>query len=665
MPQIFLSREFINKFPDYIRFIIVAKGIDNTREHRELKQMLVERQVLIRTSPASEYENKLSSWEEAFRCFGANPSQYKPSPLALIEKVREGGELQYHNTIVTLSNYISLKYFVPSGADDLDRIEGSFGLKIARGNEIFVAIGSNRVEHPEPGEVIYSDKRKVMCRRWVWRQGVHTMVEPETINAIINIDILPPVTYEEGTKAAVELTELIKKFCGGEVVCIALNKDHPMEEIEPPVERRKKEENVYDLLEIRGYIEQTSDRAIIRDLLSSWSAPTTIYEGFDPTKPSLHVGHLMSLMVMHYLQEAGHRVIFILGGGTAQIGDPSMRKVARKMISPDEVRRNGKAIKMQVQGMGLLNFEEERQGKPKAILLDNIEWLNMPLLEYAREVTPYFSVNNMIKREDFDYRLKCGINLSLFEFIYTTLQAYDYLYLYDNYGCTIQMGGNDQWINILDGVELIRRKRGGKAYAMTFPLLVDRTGQKMGKTSTGETIWLAAEGEYSTSPFSFYQYWVNCPDEDLERNFKIFTLLPLDEIDEILSGDPREAQYRLAYEVTKIVHGEKIAHQVQLDAFRAFGRIEGIPDNVPIFSVRQSELQKGLLLRQALVDSGSVSSLSMAKRLIEQGGVRLNGIKLTDINYVFRPDDFTGQEGERAAIVRYGKGKVLKIVLLP
>jgi tyrosyl-tRNA synthetase len=662
--KIFLAQEFIKKFPDYIRFVIVAKGIDNTREYRELKQMLAEREEIVKTIPASEYEGRLSAWERAFRRFGANPSRYKPSHQALIEKVRDGGGIPYHNTIVALSNYISLKYFVPSGADDLDRVDGDFGLKLARGNEIFVAIGSNRVERPKPGEVIYADKRKVMCRRWVWRQGVHTMVEPETINAVINIDVLPPITYEEGEKAAGELVELIKKFCGGEVVCIALNKECPAEEIEPPTERREQENNVYDVLEIRGYIEQTSDRAAVRDLLSSRSAPTTIYEGFDPTKPSLHVGHLMSLMVMHYLQEAGHRVIFILGGGTAQIGDPSMRKEARKMISPEEVWRNGEAIKRQVQGMGLVNFEEEREGKPKAIMLDNIEWLNMPLLEYAREVTPHFSVNTMIKREDFAYRLKRGINLSLFEFIYTTLQAYDFLYLYDKYGCMIQMGGNDQWINILDGVELIRRKREGKTYAMTFPLLVDRTGQKMGKTATGETIWLAAEGECSTSPFNFYQYWVNCPDEDLERNFKIFTFLPLDEIDEILAGDPREAQHRLAFEVTKIVHGERIARQVQLDAFRAFGRLEGIPERVPTFNVKESELRKGLLLRQALVDSGSVSSLSEARRLIEQGGVRLNGVKLTDINYILRPDDFMEQGGERAAIVRYGKGKVLKILLL-
>lgn len=651
--EVSLSPEFIAKFPEYIRLSLVVQGADNTKQIPKLETCIREELA----------HGRISSWQEAFRRFGADPEEHKPSVQALLERIREGHGMASHNPIVDIANYISLKYLVPCGADDLDKIDGDFGLKLARGDEIFVSIGSSRVERPEPGEVIYADKHKVLCRRWVWRQGIHSMVDESTVNAVINIDVLPPVSREEGQKALDELTAMVQKYCGGKVFFMVLDKDHPEAEISLPSERRRAEENIYDTLELRGYIEQTSDRIAVRDFLAPFSAPTTIYEGFDPTKPSLHVGHLMSLMVMHYLQEAGHRVIFILGGGTAQIGDPSGRTKGREMISPEEVRENGEAIKRQVQQMGLLNFEEDRPGAPAAIMLDNIEWLNMPLLEYAREITPHFSVNAMVKREDFQRRLSESVNLSLFEFIYTTLQSYDFLYLYDRYGCTIQMGGNDQWVNIVDGVNLIRRKRNGKAYAMTFPLLMDRTGQKMGKTSAGKTIWLAAEGPYSTSPFEFYQYWVNSPDDDLERNFKIFTFLPLDEIDDILAGDPREAQHRLAYEVTKIVHGEEIARRVQDDALRAFGRLKGLPKNVPTFVIDEQALARGLTIRDVLVQSGAVSSRSEAKRLLEQGAIRVNNRKVTGVQYTFSPEDFMAHADEKAALVRYGKGKVLKVTL--
>ena len=661
----YLSQEFVEKFPEYIRISVVVQGIEELQTPPKLKGMLRTLQETLRAQSLADVEDKLISWECAFRRAQMDPVEFKPSVIALVDRIREDAELDLStgNAIVDIANYISIKHLIPCGVDDLDKIQGDFGLKMATGNEIFVGIGSNRVERPTPGEIIYADKRKVLCRRWVWKQGVHTKVDLQTINAIINLDILPPVTYEEAKIALKDLVKLLEEFTGGNVSTITLTKEKPEAEIGRPAKRREIEYNVYDELELRGYIEQTTNRDTIKALLSSTSAPTTIYEGFDPTKPSLHVGHLMSLMVMHYLQEAGHRIIFILGGGTAQIGDPSGRLRGREMISPEEVNRNGEAIKMQVQKMKLVNFEKNIGNKPPAIMLNNYDWLNMPFFKYAREITPYFSVNAMVKREDFKKRLDDNINLSLFEFLYTTLQAYDFLYLYDKYNCLIQMGGNDQWINILDGIDLIRRKRNGEAHAMTFPLLVDRAGQKMGKTSGGKTVWLAAEGPYSTSPFEFYQYWVNTPDEDLERNFKIFTFLSLEEIDKILSGDPREAQHRLAYEVTKIVHGEEIAKQVQIDAFKAFGYTTGLPKDVPTFTVDESSVLRGIYLRELLVKAKALPSKSEAKRLIEQGAVRLGSRKIVDPFYKLQLDDFEEIEGERAMVIRFGKGKVLKVKL--
>lgn len=684
--QITLSPELTAKFPDYTRFVVLARGIDNSQIHPRLQQVLNEAGHKIRTDTSivepAEVE-RIESWREAFQKFGADPDETMPSVEKLVnlaqrDELEEGEDvLSYHSTVVAISNYISLKYLVPSGADDLGRVLEDYGLQLARGTEVFVALGSNDVEYPQKGEVILTDGWRVMCRNWVWKQGVHTMVDHNSRDVAVNLDVLPPVTREEGEKIARELADLLEEYCECEATVHVLDQENSVIKFDTPPSTR--EETVYDILETRGYIQRTSGRLEVRRLLDEGRLVkdgeirvegTTVYQGFDPTKPSLHVGHLMSLMVFHYLQEAGIRMIFILGGGTAQVGDPSQRAEGRKMITTAEVAENAGAVKAQVQGMGLVNFDPEGEEieKPAAMMLNNAEWLHMDLLKFLREVTPYFSVNRMIKRDDFDRRLfgegKDRIGLTLFEFNYTALQGYDYLYLFDEYDCRIQMGGNDQWMNILDGMELIRRARdGADTYAMVFPLLTDRSGQKMGKTAEGETIWLAGEGEYSTPPFEFYQYWVGCPDEDLERNFKLFTFLPLDEIGRIMSGHPRDAQHRLAFEVTKVVHGEEIARQVQKDALRAFGDREGLPEDVPTFVVQEEEIESGLLIREMLADSESLSSISEARRRIQQGGVRVNDVKILDVDYVFDREDFVEQAGEEAALVRYGKGKITKVVL--
>jgi lysyl-tRNA synthetase class 2 len=340
-----------------VRFVIVASDIDNTKVHSRLVELLNEAAQSVRSNTALESMShpRIQSWREAFTKLNLNPVEVMPSVQALVLRAKrpdlEEGKpvFAYHNTLVALSNYISLKHLIPSGVDDLGLVQGDFGLRPARGNEIFVGFTSNRVEHPEPGEIVLADKRRVMCRYWVWQQGIHTSVSQYTNDAAINIDILSPVTPEQGEEIARELSELVQEFTGAKVKIFKLDKNNPTADIETPQSTFK--ETVFDVLETRGYIQQTSDRAEVRRLLSDG---TTVYQGFDPTRPSLHVGHLMSLMVFHYLQEAGNKMIFILGGGTAQVGDPSGRSKSRQMITAEEVAQNAKAVKAQVQKMGLI-----------------------------------------------------------------------------------------------------------------------------------------------------------------------------------------------------------------------------------------------------------------------------------------------------------------------
>jgi tyrosyl-tRNA synthetase len=686
------SPEFAVAFPAFIRFVVVARGIDNTGEHPALKQMLDQAAQAVRTNPAladAAAHPQIAPWRAAMRAFGADPDETLPSVLSLVTRARralDAGEtlIPYHNPMVAISNYVSLAHLVPSGTDDLGMVHGDIGLRLAKGNELFVGFASNRVERPAAGEVIFADKRKVMCRRWVWQQGVHTMATPESRDVTVNIDILPPLTRQDGQRIADELAGLVRRFCDGQTEVYALEAERPVIEFATPPFTLQ--ETVYDTLELRGYVEQSDDRAAVRRLLGEG---TTIYEGFDPTKASLHIGHFLSLLVFHYLQEAGNRMIFILGGGTAQVGDPSLRSVSRKMLSTTEVAQNAVAMKAQVQGMGLVNFDADQAapGKPAAMMLDNVNWLQMDLLEFAREVTPHYSVNQLVKREDFRNRLEGSTPLSLFEFIYTALQGYDYLHLNDEFACRVQMGGNDQWLNIREGADLIRSKyqeaknraengveltavetarlqRGGDAYSLTFPLLLDSTGAKMGKTTTGQAVWLAAEGPSSTTPFDFYQYWLNCPDADLERNFRLFTFLSLDEIDAIVAaGNPRAAQHRLAYEVTKIVHGEQTARRVQEDAERAF-KGGGLPQNVPTYTLTQAEAEAGVPLTAILAAVG-VESKGQARRLIEQGGIMLNEQRLSaaDVRRTIGLADLRDFDGVKAAVIRMGKGKVAKICI--
>ena len=398
-------------------------------------------------------------------------------------------------------------------------------------------------------------------------------------------------------------------------------------------------ENVYDILVQRGYIAQVTDEEGARQLLSRGGV--TFYVGFDSTASSLHAGSLVPIMAMMHLQRAGHRPIALVGGGTTMVGDPSGRTEMRQMLSEEEIRANGARIHAQLERY--LHF-----GQGKAIALDNADWL-LPLnyIAFLREIGVHFSVNRMLAAEAYRQRMERG--LSFIEFNYQLLQAYDYLTLYREYGCTLQMGGDDQWGNILAGVDLIRRVKGVTVHAMTFPLLTTALGAKMGKSAAG-AVWI--DGEL-LRPYDFYQYWINCDDRDVERFLRMFTFVPLDEIGRLAAlegAEIRQAKQTLAYEATRITHGKEAAQEAQTAAQAVFGS-GGDVDAVPTTGVAADRLKEGIALTTIMAEVGLSRSRGDARRMVQQGGAYVNGERISDVNYRVSEADLTAE----GILLRAGK----------
>ncbi len=373
---------------------------------------------------------------------------------------------------------------------------------------------------------------------------------------------------------------------------------------------------IYEELQARNLIAQVTDEEEIRELINKGNAK--FYIGFDPTADSLHVGHFMALCLMKRLQMAGNTPIVLLGGGTGHVGDPSGRSDLRKMMDSEQIDHNVECFKKQMSRF--IDFD-------KAIVANNKDWLlNLNYVEFLRDVGPHFSVNNMLRAECYKQRMERG--LSFLEFNYMIMQAYDFYYLNQKYGCNMQFGGDDQWSNMLAGTELIRKKTGKDAYAMTITLLLNSEGKKMGKTSSG-AIWLDPN---KTTPFEFFQYWRNIDDADVIKCFKLLTFLPLEKIDEIASWSNdriNEKKEILAYELTKLVHGEEEANKA-LNAAKNLFSGEGNDENMPQVELEGNELP----VMDLLVNSKLCTSKSEARRLIEQGGLSIDGEKISDVNKV-------------------------------
>lgn len=392
---------------------------------------------------------------------------------------------------------------------------------------------------------------------------------------------------------------------------------------------------IYEELEQRQLIAQVTDEKEIRELINHGNAK--FYIGFDPTADSLHVGHFMALCLMKRLQEAGNTPIVLIGGGTGHIGDPSGRSDLRKMMDKSTIDHNVECFKKQMSRF--INFD-------KAIVVNNSDWLlNLNYVEFLRDVGPCFSVNNMLRAECYKQRMERG--LSFLEFNYMIMQAYDFYYLNQKYGCNMQFGGDDQWSNMLAGTELIRKKTGKDAYAMTITLLLNSEGKKMGKTANG-AVWLDPN---KTSPFEFFQYWRNVDDADVIKCFKLLTFLPLEKINEIASWDDsriNEKKEILAYELTSLVHGKEEADK-SLSAAKALFSGNGVSENMPSEALPNSEYQ----ILDLLVESKLCSSKSEARRLVEQGGVSIDSNKISDVNQVINISN--------GVVIKKGKKTFLKV----
>lgn len=376
-------------------------------------------------------------------------------------------------------------------------------------------------------------------------------------------------------------------------------------------------QNVLDTLKERGFVKQITFEEDLYKLLGSEKVP--FYVGFDPTADSLHVGHFLVLMAMAHMQRAGHKPICLIGGGTAFVGDPSGRSDMRSMMTKETIRHNVECFKKQISKF--IDFSDD-----KAIMVDNGDWLlNLNFVEFMRDIGVYFSVNRMITFECFKKRMEKG--LTFLEFSYMLMQSYDFLMLYQKYGCKLELGGDDQWANMLGGADLIRRKEQQDAFAMTFTLLTKSDGTKMGKTAGG-AVWLSAE---KTSPYDFYQYWRNVDDADVEKCLKLLTFMPLNEINELCQfKDERinKAKERLAFEVTKIVHNEEEAIKAQNAAKAAFGGGNGSD----MIAMELTKEQVSVRVTELLVTANITKSIGEGRRLIEGGAVSIDEEKITDVN---------------------------------
>ena len=402
---------------------------------------------------------------------------------------------------------------------------------------------------------------------------------------------------------------------------------------------------LYDELVARGLIAQVTNEEEVKNRINKGEA--TFYIGFDPTADSLHVGHFMALCLMKRLQMAGNKPIALIGGGTAMIGDPSGRSDMRQMMTTETINHNVEKFKKQMSRF--IDFSDD-----KALLVNNADWImDLNYVDVLREIGSHFSVNRMLTAECYKQRLEKG--LSFLEFNYMILQSYDFLKLFDDYGCVLQFGGDDQWSNMIGGMELIRRKRGKEAYAMTINLLLNSEGKKMGKTQSG-AVWLDPE---KTPPYDFYQYWRNVDDADVLKCIKMLTFLPLDEINKMESWEGsqlNEAKDILAYELTKLVHGEEEANKAR-ESSKALFAGGGSNENMPSVKLTDDDFRDGKIdILGVLVASGLAPSRAEARRNVQQGGVTVNGDKVTDIHTAYDSIAFNEE-----FIVRRGKKKFCKV----
>lgn len=407
--------------------------------------------------------------------------------------------------------------------------------------------------------------------------------------------------------------------------------------------------NALDVLRERGFVKDISDEAGLRATLEH---PTTFYIGYDPTARSFHAGNLLTIMAMAWMQRLGHRPIALVGGGTGLVGDPTGKTVSRRILSYEQIEENARGLRSQ-----FARYVDFSGGR--ALMLNNADWLRkLSYIEFLRDIGVHFSVNQMLSTETYRTKYESEAGLNFLEFNYALLQAYDFLHLYRTHGCVLQMGGSDQWANSLAGADLIRRVEGGQAYVLVFPLLETASGAKMGKTEAG-SVWLDAG---QTSPYEFYQYWINTEDPDVEMFLALFTFLPMEEVlalGKLQGADIRKAKEVLAFETTRITHGEEAAREARAASRALFGGGEGALESVPTSRLSRVELEAGIPVSALLATTGLASSRGEARRLIQQGGAYLNGRRIDNVEQVITQDDVS----DGALFLRAGKKRYHRVVV--
>ena len=413
--------------------------------------------------------------------------------------------------------------------------------------------------------------------------------------------------------------------------------------------QRTKNKTVYDVFIERGFIEKVTDEEKVPEILEG---KVTCYIGFDPTASSFHVGNLVPIMSLAHMQRHGHQPIALVGGGTGLVGDPSGKDEMRQILTYEEIAQNAQTQKKQFSQF--LDFSEDR-----ALLLNNADWLTkLNYIDFLRDIGVHFSVNRMLATESVKIRLETG--LSFIEFNYQLLQAYDFWYLFKHHNCLIQMGGSDQWGNIVAGIDLIRRLEGKQAYGITFPLIMTADGRKMGKTEKG-AVWLDPQ---RTSPYEYYQFWINTDDRDVKRFLALFTFLPMEEVEEygeLKGADLRKAKEILAFEATKIVHGEKEAIKARNASKALFSKEAGDEDAIPTRYMEKEKFIEGIPVFKLFEATGLCSSSSEARRLIEQGGGYLNNKKVDKFDILIKLDDI---KEKNEILLRAGKKKFHRIKIV-
>lgn len=664
-----IDSSLATRYPDYRMYTVIASAIDNLGGNETLKAALIEAQAEVRARLGDadlKSFPRVASWRKAFVGFGANPDLTKPSLEGLLSRALSGSDIPFINKAVAISNLVSLKHLLPSGGDDISKIDGDFGLRFSQGLEPFLPIGATDEEHPEPNEVIYADEQKVLCRCWIWRQGQQTKITERTQFVAINVDVMAPATAEEGLAAAEEIARLIEHYCGGTTQIVSIGGDTLSVSLDAEVSAQVARARTSDD-SIRRTIEEFGDRLTDSEDIAEWSMHDllrrgnverivveenllarlvggerlTIYQGFDPTSPDMHVGHMVSLRVLRWFQAHGHRVIFLLGDATALIGDPSGRSEQREMLTHEKVKENMATYRQQA-GM-ILDFDGDTN---PVEVLKNSDWLLSLTLADMIGLMSRITAQQLLQRDMFQVRMKKNEPLYYVETLYPLLQGYDSVAM----KVDAELGGRDQLFNMLVGRDLAKDYLDKEKSVMTTPLLAGFDGRKMSKTYNN-TVNLTA------SPFDLFDGIMRVKDDLILKYALLLTNIRWSELarlEELLPQDPLQVKEQVAYEMVRSLHDEPKARSAH-EEFVNVRRGGNLPHDIPVAVISGTGAEDLLVDLLATSSPPVVTSKSELRRLIKQGGLTLNGERIDDEKARFYAQMLHGM------VLRIGKGRFIKL----